>query len=176
MRWDYLAMVVSFAIAAFLLFACSGAESSPGSTTATASQGASPRPQPEYEDPLGATLQIAGAAPLQGGIGTYCWDGFCCDLAGPVTNVDPIPMAPGASFELQFAHGDPDEVQLTWFAAPESVPQPQNGFLAWSINPTTGEQLDGFEAVPEPGVYILSVFALWEGVGDVSYGWYVEVE
>jgi hypothetical protein len=176
MRWDYVAMFVSFVVAAFLLFACSDRGPSSNDATATPVDPESPSAVPEFEAPPGATLVIPGRAPVDGGIGTYCWDGFCRDLAGPVTNAAPIPMAGDGPFEIDFEHGDPDQVQLTWFEAPGTAPQLQNGFLPWSISPATGERLDGFEAMPEPGLHLLSVFAVWEGEGDVTYGWYVEVE
>jgi hypothetical protein len=121
-----------------------------------------------------ATL-IAGQLRVPGGHGTRCWEGGCIDYAGPVTNASPIPAAPGSPFEIEFEEGTPDEVTLSWYVAPDTVPPASNGVIGWSVDPGTATPLDG-ETIPDgPGRYLLAAFARWDGKGDIVYGWYIEV-
>lgn len=81
----------------------------------------------------------------------------------------------GRPFTLSFAAGDPDEVALSWYAAPAPMPAVANGQRSWSIDPRSASPAATLEMPAAPGQYILSVFARWDGLGDVSYGWLIDV-
>ena len=176
LRIDVIAMIVSFAVAAFLLFGCSGAESAPGGSerkSAAASGG------PPGVDPPGARL-IAGGVATEGGIGTRCWGDSCVDMVGPVTNIDPIALDANGSFTIELDQGTADELSVTMYDVDGATPAVLAGELAWPLDPGTAAPVGGASGSPntipaEPGLYVLSVFANWQGKGDVTYGWYIEV-
>jgi hypothetical protein len=160
------------AAAAIAVAACGGGSPGFGGTSpppASPTGGA-----PLFEPAPGAALS-ARAGRVPGGIGTHCWDGFCRDMTGPVTGAALFEMAPSEPFALDFEEPDPDEVVLSWYAAPTLAPPPSGGEIAWSIDPRLATRAGAAAAPAEPGLYILAVFARWGGKGDVSYGWYIEV-
>jgi hypothetical protein len=158
-------------VAAFAIFAAAcgddGEAPAPGQTASPTSG------VPVSTPPPGASLSVGGAS-IDGGIGTHCWSGFCRDYTGPITSPLLSQVAPGEAFTLSFQQGTPTEVVISWYKAP-APPPPAHGVLAWSLDPRTATRAERAEAPAEPGLYVLSVFARWDGKGDVTYGWYIEV-
>lgn len=182
MRVDFALLAVAFGAAAYLLIGCSdSAGDAPGAASPTS--GASP-PVSRLTDPPGAMLVVAGVA-TTGGEGTRCWretalaggaPGLgCADYTGPVTNANPITLVAGEALTFAFEHGDPEELVLSLYEAPANEPPAQAGFRSWSIDPETATRGVSPQAPTRPGRYILAAFARWPE-GDVTYGWYLEVE
>ena len=176
LRIDIAAMIASFAVAVFLLFGCSDSETS-AEAAATGTPSSTPTEGPPSPDSLGApgATLTSSQETVAGGIGTRCWAGACIDYTGPVTNADPLELSPGEAFNIEFEEATPAEFVLSLYPAPTTTPTPENGTLSWSIDPSTSTTTDAV-APAEPGRYIISAFARWDGKGDISYGWYVEVK
>jgi hypothetical protein len=142
---------------------------------------------PEIKPPA-ATLVVNGQEQVSG-IGSYCWSdpdrgqAVCADMMGIITPVEPqvVPSTFTAQFRLA-PDSLPAEVSLQVIAvSPDDELQPvPAGTRAWPGGP--GEQyVLPLEREPEvalslePGLYVLSLFARWEPLGDASYGFLVEV-
>ena len=97
-------------------------------------------------------------------------------MAGPLTNAEPVPLSPGASVAVTFEQGSPTEWSLTWVPAPSEAPAPEEGVRAWVALDVPADAITGTEAPRQPGRYLGLVFAKWAGLGDISYGLYVEVK
>lgn len=129
-----------------------------------------------------ATLQAPNGARVEAGRGTYCWSGSnyreCKEFVAPVTNVDPLVVARGEVLTLEFAQGMPDELSCGWARVVGAVPPPVSGARVWnSDQPRSLVAPSGLqtEAPRDAGGYVIGVFAKWDGVGDIMYGFYVEV-
>ncbi len=145
--------------------------------------------EPEFDGPPPATLTIDGAQQLSG-IGTSCWvtgglDRICADYFGVPTPADPLPASSSIKATLQLAvQTPPTSLSLAVFAvSPETDLLPDNPDSAsW---PFPGEydlsrelRLESrtqFELALDPGLYVFSIYAVWEHLGDVNYGFPVEV-
>ena len=129
-----------------------------------------------------ATLQAQAGARVEAGKGTYCWSSSnyreCKEFVAPVTNVDPLIAAPGETLTLEFSQGMPDGLSSGWAKAVGAVPPPVAGVRVWNGDqPRTQVSPSGLqlEAPRDAGAYVLGVFAKWEAVGDIMYGFYVDV-
>ncbi|MGD9935601.1 MAG: hypothetical protein AB7T37_18035 [Dehalococcoidia bacterium] len=164
---------IAFLLLALLtpaLTACaSGATSAPGPTLTPA-----PTSPPATTAPPAAAL-VYGITPVVGEAGTRCWDRVCIDFVGPVTPELPLVVDAARPFTLSFAAGDPDEVALSWYAALVPMPVAANGQRSWSIDPRSASRATALVMPAEPGQYIFSVFARWDGLGDVTYSWLIDV-
>ncbi len=152
-----------------------------------------PEPSPELtpEPPL-AILRIAEEEQL-GGIGSYCWTeptdaetavSLCADTVGIPTTPQPLSVrAPfTASFSLPLST-PPDELALTLIpvTAQDRQPSRARGWAWWEYQSGQRYSLPlasqpTIELSPEPGLYVLNLFARWGEKGDVSYGFLVRVE
>ena len=155
----------------------------------TSTSAGTPSAEPEFDAPPPATLTINGAQQLSG-IGTYCWStsevgALCADYFGVPTPADPLPASSSITATLQLAvQTAPTSLSLAVFAvSPEMDLLPDNPDSAsW---PFPGEydlrrelRLESrtqFELALDPGLYVFSIFAAWEHLGDVNYGFLVEV-
>ena len=155
----------------------------------TSSSAGTPSAEPEFDGPPPATLTIDGAQQLSG-IGTSCWStvdlgAICADYFGVPTPADPLPASSSITATLQLAvQTPPTSLSLAVFAvSPETDLLPDDPDSAsW---PFPGEydlsrelRLESrtqFELALDPGLYVFSIFAVWEHLGDVNYGFLVEV-
>lgn len=164
-QWGILALLL-----AVLAFAACGGEDDTGAT-AIPDDGL---PDGSGQDvPSAYVRDTAGAAePLFAGTG--CWNGKCVDMAGPLTNVDPLPMTTGQTLAFSFEAGVPDTFTVTWFLAPSPEPAPEGGLRAWAGLGGAGDAT-GTTAPAAPGRYVMVLFAKWAGKGDMTYGLYANV-
>ncbi len=149
------------------------ANDSPATATSVPSQ---KRALASLTAPPFAVLTTSTGTAVQGGIGTHCWfdgqRGVCVDMIGPITNVDPIRLAVGELYTLDFETLQPTSIEQTWIAVGGVTDQVIAGERAWT-EPRI-QHLDGPPTTP--GRYILSLFTRWDGYGDVSYGFYIELQ
>ncbi len=142
---------------------------------------------PVSDSPPAATLVINGQS-QDLGIGTYCWptatgdESICADKIGIPTSQDPLSGESPILARFEFPLPDPSELQLLAVpvSAENELEELAEGFRWWE--PNSGEPYKlPLENSPEielplgPGLYVLRVFARWDGVGDVLYGFLVEV-
>jgi hypothetical protein len=125
-------------------------------------------------------------------IGTYCWRsvddagtgvGLCADMLGIMTPRDSLAVPPGPfTAELALPLDVPPSTLVLWVypAAGQPSDLDNTDTLAWQ--PTDGERYDlELSATPAvtldlaPGLYVLAVFAQWQDMGDVMYGYLVQV-
>ena len=133
--------------------------------------------------PPGASLVTAQGV-FAGGIGTYCWreanEGLCLDFVGPVSNLEPIVVRGAEQVAIEYGAGSPAEAHVAWYAVDDSAREPTTrGELLWKDHPPAFQdpvREDSLVAPSEPGEYLLTIFAVYPGTGDVSYGFYVVVE
>ena len=139
-------------------------------------------------EPPAAILNI-GEDEQVSGIGSYCWPteddgvGLCADTLGIPTSPEPILVE--SPFTVWFTIPDsapPDTMVLaiTPLEAEDRLETEVGGMYWWSPDPTdqSYKQLSPPYEIDldlEPGLFLLNVFAQWEKVGDVSYGFLVEV-
>jgi hypothetical protein len=174
---------VALAIALFIVagVACSGNDASP------ASPGTAPAKATEKTGASGPTIQPAPDARLRDSTGretvtpagTRCWGGGCVDMIGPLTWPYPTVMRPGEALTVAFDAGQPTTAQFAWVSGPRKQTAPVNrGLVAWEpAEPAGGQTAKLPLRAPEaPGDYLLTVFATWQGKGDISYAWYLRVE
>jgi len=154
----------------------------------------SPTATPPSSPPLGAaptgdlpsaTLDAGAAGTLEGGAGTHCWTfrgaGRCVDFIGPVTNVDPLAVAPGQALTLDFEAGPPLELSASWYEVAGARSEVNAGARVWHnvfegfIAPDLRPSGLTVDAPDRPGEYVLVVFGRW-APGDISYGFYLRVE
>jgi hypothetical protein len=128
----------------------------------------------------------------EAGIGTYCWNdnpaggqgiGLCVDMIGIMTPLEPLVLPAGeftAQFHLPLETAPTTAVLEVMPSTGQSTPIEGQNIQAWQPQP--GERLDvPLEVEPsvalnlEPGLHILALFAQWEGIGDVMYGFLVQV-
>ena len=184
-KYLYLAFVLFLAV---ILPACSpgaDAELTPGESgddPATTAPEAPPTGAPPE-----ATLVINGQSQASG-IGTYCWPGVegdvsvCADMIGVPTPLEPLEAESPFLAQFEFPLADPSELQLLAVpvSAEDELEGPSGEYRWWE--PKSGEPFPlPIETAPEielsleAGLYVLRIFARWEGVGDVLYGFLVEV-
>ena len=185
---DKLMLLLLVILTALILAACGAsgeADQTPGNsedlvTTPTSETPVSGAP-PE------AKLVINGLSQVSG-IGTYCWPdatgdaSICADKIGVPTAQDPLAGETPIMARFEFPLSAPSELQL--LAVPvnpeDELEESAEGFRWWEPNSGEPYQLS-LENSPEielsldAGLYVLRVFARWEGVGDVLYGFLVEV-
>jgi hypothetical protein len=171
-------------LVALALVGCAGRDDVPSPTASpTTMTPTVAGPSPGVITPPSAYLRDAGGNPVEGGTGTYCWrqgsEAICIDLFSVRTNATPIPVPAGEDVEFVFDAGTPREVRLDWTSTDEMTSMPQGSNLDWG--PKAGADYTGPSytqsrtAPTEPGLYVLAAFALFPE-GDVTYGFYVEVE
>lgn len=152
----------------------------------------SPTPATDMIEPPPALLGV-GAAVQTAGIGTYCWSEaqgaemahLCADMVGiPTAQVSLL--APASPFVAQLTlplSQVPANVMMLTFPATVAAEQTgyADGYRWWDFPenveavslPLTTEQEIVFEL--EPGLHVIQISAWWEGVGDATFGFLVEV-
>ena len=148
-----------------------------------------PAAMPSDGSPPPASLEIDGTAQMAG-VGTYCWSsaaaGMCVDKIGLPTIRDPLIATSPVAARLTLPLADiPTQLVFSVFPASEGneVKLDEGGeeFLYWMPAEGLSREL-ALETSQEvtleldPGLYVFYVFAVWEGKGDVSYGFLVEVK
>ena len=148
-----------------------------------------PVPIPSDGSPPPASLEIDGATQTAG-VGTYCWttdtSGMCVDKIGLPTPREALTATSPVHARLTLPLAEaPVQVALSVFPATESNEVQVNGggeeFQYWM--PAEGLNRDlalqtsqDITLELDPGLYVFYIFAVWEGKGDVSYGFLVEVK
>lgn len=165
-------------VAASVLAGCSDGN---GASGRTEDPDDSPGPSTIPRGP-GATLTTASGAAVEGAQGTRCWQGAgfggCVDYLSPVTNAQPLVAGPGEALTLGFTIRDPDQLRAAWMEAPAVTPATGGNTLAWPLPgppPPLSDTERTLRAPGVPGRYVLLVSGVWQGQGDVTYGFFVEV-
>jgi hypothetical protein len=149
---------------------------------------------PPDTSPPPATLTINGATQTAG-VGTYCWSTTtapsesvqaCVDKIGVPTARDPLTSTSPVMGLLTLPLNDPPtQAVLSVFPASDineiKLPDDTGENRWWNF-------IEGFTSILsqqtsqeikqelQPGLYVFYVFVIWEGKGDVSYGFLVEVK
>jgi hypothetical protein len=144
-------------------------------------------PSSEIEPPP-AILQINGVDQVSG-VGTFCWSdpaggpALCLDKIGIPTA--PEPVAVESPFIIRYVNPLPEPPDILSLSiipvlAEDRMSEDIDGMYWWPPGP--GEQFDlplepphQIELSLEPGLHVLNIFAQWQQLGDVSYGFLVEV-
>jgi len=137
-----------------------------------------------YYRPPPATLEIDTKEQVSG-IGGYCWRGECAD--GPAIRTVSEPLAAQSPIEahLRLPRSErPDVLSLQALRmAPEDEIQRGQDWREWNIDKDPALRLSlsldrepRFTISLEPGVYVLLLFVAWDGVGDVLYGFLLDVQ
>lgn len=175
------------ALVLFLLLstACSEAPGAAGPAETATPPSSPPIGAAPTGDLPSATLDAGPAGSLEGGAGTHCWTfqgaGRCVDFIGPVTNVDPVAVAPGQALTLDFEAGAPLELAVSWYEVAGARSEVNAGARVWHnvferfIAPNLQPSGLSLDAPDRPGEYVLAVFSRW-AMGDISYGFYLRVE
>lgn len=140
--------------------------------------------------PPPALLEIDGKE-QSAGIGSSCWKvenetySLCVDIIGVITPVEPLLTRSPFTAHLRLTLQEPpEELEFSTFQVTDDdeLKEAANGVRAWRFK---GNVLNIYkrplEREPEfylslpPGLYVLNVFAKWEGKGDVFYGFLVQV-
>ena len=102
---------------------------------------------------------------------------MCIDMIGPVSNRDALTLGPSEGFVIIFEAGPPTAVYEGWSGADGSGELTAGGERLWKdVVPGAAMVKAGGPRPPlQPGRYVYMVFAQWQGKGDVSYAWYVEI-
>ena len=134
-RAGAVALALAAALAALALAACGGDSGATATPTATVADDTGFAP--------GASMRSASGTETPGGIGSYCWKlsdaQQCADAPAPVSNQDPLPLAPGEAVALTFEAGAPTTLQIAWYAVDDVPPPPQNGVRVWANGPTDSQ-------------------------------------
>ncbi len=142
----------------------------------------------EQTEPPAASLKI-GDQEQPAGIGSFCWPdsaagvALCVDKIGLPTVPEPVQVKSPFTAQLLLPLSDPPQF-LSLAAMPvtleDQIESDAGGMRWWA--PGSSESYDVPVAPPhsielnlDPGLYVLSVFAQWQNLGDVSYGFLVEV-
>ena len=150
-----------------------------------------PAANPPDGSPPPATLEIDGSTQTAG-VGTYCWNGLtasgetvnaCADMIGIPTEHDPLISSSPVTARLNLPLAEaPSQLSLSAFqvSSAHELPDSARGYRWWTYTegftselPLQTSQEINLEL--EPGLYVFYVFAVWEGKGDVSYGFLVQV-
>ncbi|GAB4580181.1 MAG: hypothetical protein Fur0022_29200 [Anaerolineales bacterium] len=150
----------------------------------------------EYRDltPPAPVMTVAGQMQT-GGVGTFCWSdrrqgvSICADMVGIPTPVDALlldgyaekpfqakfqldDLAPISDLALYFYPVTPEDIltdvtdsPYTWWPFKENV---------LSI-PLVPSHTATAEMTLSPGLYVFNLFAIWEGQGDGSFGFLIEI-
>lgn len=138
--------------------------------------------------PPPARLIVDGVGEQISGVGTHCWrpSGICGDMWGVPTVGEPLRVRSPFVGRLEL---QPVEA-VTYYRMTVFEGEPMDGLAApggrQSWQPKHRDALDLFyELLPlrdqdvqlarAPGLYVLSVSVAWEALGDVNYGFLVEV-
>jgi hypothetical protein len=141
--------------------------------------------------PPAAVLQINGET-QQAGVGTYCWRdesqglALCLDAIGIATQTEPLVLS--GSFTAQFllpVEGAPSDLRLNIRRATPELEMKEDNWqgLRWWAYSEGGEvhrlpldQQPSLDLDLAPGLYVLDLFVSWQGLGDASYGFLLQVE
>jgi hypothetical protein len=153
-----------------------------------------PTVDPALQQPPAATLTIAGQSQTAA-IGTYCWSyaggGLCVDKIGIPSPDQPLPAGQPVQGTLEIPVDAPvTNVTMGIFAADEALKSDfdvdMEGVIFWDFPEAIGAEQQvielqpqaqqAFEVALEPGVYVIHFFVGWEGIGDATYGFLVEVK
>ncbi len=183
-------LVLVAAVVAVAGAACSGDGGTSATPTATeprpGGEALSATPTPPRGDPAGGAITAAPDARLRDSsgretvtpAGTRCWGNGCVDMIGPLTAPTPVVLHAGEPLTASFDAGQPTTAQFTWSASPRKQNSAVAGLVAWYPPELAGglRAPTPLRAPDTPGDYLLTVFATWQGKGDISYAWYVRVE
>ncbi len=150
----------------------------------TAMPGSIPFPKPPP-----AVLIIDGKEQVAG-IGTYCWfidrKGLCADYIGIVTPKVPLSIQSPAIATLRLPLTQvPSEISLNAIPVTYANEMESNSVDSriWYAQKVNGWELKAalsaeqkVELTLKLGLYVLSIFTAWQGYGDVSYGFLLEVK
>ena len=152
--------------------------------------GADPSHGPNLDTEPPSALLVIGDQEQTSGVGSYCWpDGIagmalCLDKVGLPTASEPLQVSGPFVTQLSIPLSDlPDILSLTAIPVTfeDQMELDAEGMRWWP--PMSGDSFDLPLAPPhqielniEPGLYVLSVFAQWQDIGDVLYGFLVEVQ
>lgn len=149
-------------------------------------QGRQP-PTDGFGQPPQVMLEVDGRSQA-GRLGTYCWTepdrgGLCADTAGIATAREPLVVSSPLALRFHFDPAfPPDTAWLRIFRALPSQSTRRSGdTLEWpSGSGPTYELTGGLEMKQtlelEPGLYVFSLFAVWQTRGDAVYGFLVRVD
>jgi len=157
-----------------------------------ANTGETPIPAPTDQIPPSAKLTINGTTQTSG-VGTYCWNfktgneesvDACADKIGIPTAIDPLKASSPVKGQLTLPLSDPpSQLVLTAFHALPTLelPEKTGGYRWWNftegyISPLSLQASQEINIKLDRSQYVFYVFAVWEGKGDVSYGFLVNVE
>lgn len=144
------------------------------------------------QSPPPATLTINGITQTSG-VGTYCWNfktgngesvDACADKIGIPTAIDPLKAASPVKGQLTLPLSDPPSqlVLTAYHALPTlELSEKTGGYRWWNftegyISPLSLETSQEINIKLDRGLYVFYVFAVWDGKGDVSYGFLVNVK
>lgn len=160
--------------------ACSSNSDSPSETATPGAEMPSETPVPGTDTPLPVPGLTFGSVAGPGGRlteGTHCWAGRCVDMAGPVTASEPFVIPAGTQLQLVVEGVQPSELLHRWVAVPENPERELvDGQFVWlNVGGAEHPSDEPVATPPEPGEYILFVFARWEDGGDYSFAGYFDV-
>jgi len=165
----------------------SSSPAAPIATTPTATAAATVTPTvevtrmslPAADPPLG--LLDAGDDPVEGRLGSYCWEGTCADAAGiPPKSQLPTLAADGGDLEFSLSDGTTFVRWRATYAAGANDEQTTLGEGGEGFDPdarpSPAPELLSSAAFDEPprDDWIVFVQVFFEG-GDLSYAWHVIV-
>lgn len=149
---------------------------------------------PTDGSPPPATLEINGTTQAAG-VGSFCWNstttngesvGMCADKIGLPTVNDPLIAKSPVTARLILPLNDPPkQLALSVFQATVDntvkVDAGSDKFRYWMPAEGVNRELalqtkQEITLELKPGLYVFYVFTVWEGKGDVSYGFLVEVQ
>lgn len=138
--------------------------------------------------PPPATITINSATQVAG-IATYCWQegnsGLCADAAGVATPQEPLRTSAPVSVTLRLPL---DIAPSTLFldvqpvTPADHIESTAQGYQWWNIYPSETrrdlplQQVQDINLQVAPGQYVILVQASWQGIGDVTYGFFVQVQ
>lgn len=139
-------------------------------------------------EPPAASL-IIGDQEQSSGIGSYCWPGegggtaLCVDKVGLPTPVDPLQVNSPFDADFNIPIPDlPDALTLSAIAVTSDDQMESNvdGMRWWQPKPGDSYKVPvqppyQLGLTLEPGLYVFSLFAQWQDLGDASYGFLVDV-
>jgi hypothetical protein len=163
----------------------------PAPTATSISITDTPLPNPTDPAPLPATLIINGVTQTSG-VGTYCWKtqkpsgesvNACADTTGVPTAIDPLKATIPVQGQLTLPITDPpQQLVLTAYQALPALElsDKTDGYRWWNFNegfitPLSLQSSQAINIKLNRGLYVFYVFAAWDGKGDVSYGFLVDV-
>lgn len=172
--------------------ALAAATTTPGGATATwPAPSATPQPLPS-ETPASwrngappARLVVPGVGEQVAGVAEHCWlpMGLCIEHGGVPTQADPLPLP--RSFVARLLHApaqQPVVHRLSILRATDLAEVGDWDGLRWWDFAFVERDYDlllqreqDIQVSREPGLYVLQVYVVWENLGDVNYGFLVEL-